>query len=242
MSEAARGPSTRTLVEYASQQLREQILSGELGAGDRIRLDVIAQDFGISAIPLREALRTLAAEGLVTPLAHRGYSVTPVTIADLEETYRIRLLLEPLAVRLAVPRLSKADVKALGRSLDLLGRAFKDGHWPDHRTHHRAFHFGIYERCDSPWLIRFTDMLWSNSERYQRMTTQIQGQLSQRAKEHRGILAACRAGDADRAADLMHDHLSSSLATLNEYLVTDNDIADASGDGKATARVAAGKA
>jgi DNA-binding GntR family transcriptional regulator len=216
---AGRGPSTRTLVEYASQQLREQILSGELGAGDRIRLDVIAQDFGISPIPLREALRTLAAEGLVKPLAHRGYSVAPLTVADLEDTYNVRLQLEPLAVRLAVPRLTKADLAALGESLDRLGQAFADGHWPDHRLHHRAFHFGLYERCDSSWLIRFTDMLWANSERYQRMTTQIRGQLAQREKEHRRILAAARAGDADRAAERMHQHLSASLSTLREYLV-----------------------
>jgi DNA-binding GntR family transcriptional regulator len=227
MSDRGRGPSTRTLVEYASQQLREQILSGELGPGDRIRLDVISQDFGISAIPLREALRTLAAEGLVTPLAHRGYSVASVTIADLEETYRIRLVLEPLAVRLAVPRLAKGDIKALGESLDRLGQAFKEGHWPDHRTHHRAFHFGIYERCNSDWLIRFTDMLWANSERYQRMTTRIEGQLTQRAKEHRGILSACRSGDAERAGELMHDHLANSLASLKQYLVADDHIAAA---------------
>jgi DNA-binding GntR family transcriptional regulator len=238
MSPPGRGPTTRTLVEYASEQLREQILSGELGAGHRIRLDVIAEEFGISAIPLREALRTLAAEGLVTPLAHRGYSVAPTTLADLEETYRIRLELEPLAVRLAVPLLTKADIKKLGTSLDLLGQAFKNGHWPDHRTHHRRFHFGIYERCNSPWLLRFTDMLWANSERYQRMTTQIQGQLTQRAKEHRAILAACRAGDAERAATLMHEHLAKSLRTLSDYLVAGDHMSDA-GDGAGPADLAA---
>ncbi|MDO8211700.1 GntR family transcriptional regulator [Conexibacter sp. CPCC 206217] len=221
-----RGPGTRTLVEYASQQLREGILSGALAAGERIHLDGVAEDFGISAIPVREALRTLATEGLVTPLPHRGYTVAPVTIEDLEETYRIRLVLEPLAVQLAVPRLTRADLRFLGEELDLLGRAFRDGHWPDHRTHHRAFHFGIYEKCNSGWLIRFTDMLWVNSERYQRMTTQIQGQLTKRAREHRRILAACRAGDADKAAELMNDHLSSSLDTLKAYLVRHGRIAD----------------
>jgi DNA-binding GntR family transcriptional regulator len=224
--DGAKGPGTRTLVEYASQQLREQILSGALAAGERIHLDGVAEDFGISAIPVREALRTLATEGLVTPLPHRGYTVAPVTIEDLEETYRIRLVLEPLAVQLAVPRLTRADLRFLGEELDLLGRAFRDGHWPDHRTHHRAFHFGIYEKCNSPWLIRFTDMLWVNSERYQRMTTQIQGQLTQRAKEHRRILAACRAGDADKAAELMNDHLSRSLETLKAFLIRHGGIAD----------------
>jgi DNA-binding GntR family transcriptional regulator len=215
----ARGPSTRTLVEYASKQLREHILSGELAPGERLRLDGIAEDLGISPIPLREALRTLASEGLVQPLAHRGYSVSPVTIEDLEETYRIRAELEPLAVRLAVPNLTKDDIKLLAAELDLLGAAFRNGHWPDHRIHHRAYHFGIYEKCGSSWLIRFTDMLWTNSERYQRMTTRIEGELTERGKEHRRILAACRAGDPDKAAVAMRDHLSKSLTSLKAYLV-----------------------
>src|ERR1700742_5190631 len=96
-------PNIMTLVEYAAGEIREQILSGEMAAGERILLDEVAEELGISPIPLREALRTLATEGLVAPLPRRGYTVAPVTVADLEETYRVRLVLEPLAVKLAVP-------------------------------------------------------------------------------------------------------------------------------------------
>jgi DNA-binding GntR family transcriptional regulator len=219
----AGGRSTMTLVAYASEHLREAIMAGDLAPGQRILLDGVAQELGISPIPLREALRTLATEGIVVPLPHRGYTVAPLAVEDLEETYRLRLLLEPLAVRLAVPRLTEADLRSLSEELDLLDRAFREGHWPDHRTHHRAFHFGIYARCDSAWLVRFAEMLWMNSERYQRMTTRIAGELEQRNKEHRRILTACRKGEAERAGKLMHDHLSRAEASLREFLEA-NDI------------------
>jgi len=216
------GPGNRTLVEYAAETLRESILAGDLAAGERILLDGIAQELGISPIPLREALRMLASEGLVVPLAHRGYTVAPLTVADLEETYRLRLLLEPLAVQLAVPRLAEVDVAHLTAELDLLGKAFDDGNWPNHRTHHRNWHFGIYAPCESAWLMRFIDMLWLNSERYQRLTTRIGGELRQRMKEHRRIMEAVKAGDGDRAAALMHEHLTAAEESLREFLA-DNE-------------------
>lgn len=216
-----RVPAGRTLVEFASEQLREDILAGELSGGDRIPLDAIAQELGMSPIPVREALRMLASEGLVIPLPHRGYIVAPVDVADLDDTYRLRLRLEPLAVELAVPRLVRADVKLLSAELDALDTAFVDGDWPAHREHHRAFHFGIYDRCGSDWLLRFVDMLWQNAERYQRMTTLIEGEPKRRMREQRQILTACRRGDAERASALMYDHLSRAAETLRAYLVRD---------------------
>jgi DNA-binding GntR family transcriptional regulator len=212
------GPGNRTLVEYASERLRESILAGELPPGKRVLLDSIAHELGISPIPLREALRTLATEGLVVPLPHRGYTVAKLTVPDLQETYRLRLLLEPLAVKLAVPRLTEVDIAHLTTELDLLARAFDEGNWPNHRTHHRSWHFGIYVRCESAWLMRFIDMLWLNSERYQRLTASIEGELRERMKEHRRIFAAVKAGDADRAASLMHEHLNSAEESLRAFL------------------------
>jgi DNA-binding GntR family transcriptional regulator len=217
--QARRRPNIMTLVEYAAEEIREQILSGELAAGERIRLDDVADDLGISPIPLREALRTLATEGLVAPLPRRGYTVAPVTVADLEETYRVRLLLEPLAVTLAVPALVPADIDHLRKELDLLGAAIAAEDWPEHRTHHRAFHFGLYEKCNSTWLIRFTDMLWANSDRYQRMTTQIRGELGDRMVEHHEVLDACAEGAAEEAGERMRVHLDHAFTTLRDYLV-----------------------
>jgi DNA-binding GntR family transcriptional regulator len=208
-----------TRVDYAVQRLRESILSGDLRAGERLHLDAIAQSLGMSAIPLREALRVLGGEGLVVPSPHRGYTVAPVTVADLDETYRMRLLLEPLAVKLAVPHLSESNHSFLAEQLDLFERAYRDENWADYRLHHRAFHFGIYDRSNAAWLLRFTDVLWLNTERYQRMTALIAGELEQRMLEHRQILAACIAGDGDRAASLMKDHLELAATNIRAFVV-----------------------
>ncbi|MDA0159241.1 GntR family transcriptional regulator [Solirubrobacter ginsenosidimutans] len=205
-------------MEFAADSVRRSILVGDLPAGERILLDDLAEDLGISPIPVREALRVVATEGLVVPVARRGYTVAPLRVEDLEETYRLRLLLEPLAVQLAVPQLTPAEVDGLAEELDLLAEAFSAGDWPNHRLHHRNFHFGIYDKCNSPWLLRFTEMLWANSERYQYVTTRIKGELRQRATEHKRILKAVRAGDGDGAATLMHDHLTQAEKPLHAYL------------------------
>jgi DNA-binding GntR family transcriptional regulator len=213
------GPSsTRTRVDVAASWLRESILSGDLVPGERIPLDRVAERLDMSLIPVREALRMIATEGLVRQLPHRGYLVQPLSVADVDDSYRLRMLIEPLAVRLAVPRLSEADFAALHTDLELLGRSFKAADWPGHRIHHRAFHFGIYEKCESAWLLRFTDMLWVNTQRYQRLTSQIKGELRERMREHERILAACEAGDAERAGGLMLDHLSRAALKIREFL------------------------
>jgi DNA-binding GntR family transcriptional regulator len=209
---------TRTRVEFAAEWLRENILSGELVPGERIPLDPIAERLDMSLIPVREALRTLASEGLVIQLPHRGYVVTPLSVDDVLDSYRLRVLIEPLSVRLAVPRLTPADIAALRNELEWLGRAFREGDWASHRIHHRNFHFGIYERCGSVWLVRFSEMLWLNTQRYQRLTTQIKGELEERQREHERILDACERDDAEQASELMHDHLSRAGQKIRDFL------------------------
>jgi DNA-binding GntR family transcriptional regulator len=213
-----------TLVEYAADELRERILDGELPAGERLMLEGIAEELGISQIPLREALRSLASEGLVLPLPRRGYTIAQATVADLEDTYRVRLLLEPLAVELAVPALTSADLSRLRSEFELTRIAIDAADWRDHRVHHRAFHFTIYNRCDSAWVLRFTEMLWTNSERYQRMTTQIRGELNERLVEHRAILDACERGDAAAGAESMHAHLQNAFVTLRGFLAQNESV------------------
>jgi DNA-binding GntR family transcriptional regulator len=216
--------SPLTLVEYAADYLRESILSRSIAPGEWIRLDGIAQGLGMSPIPLREALRMLATEGLVIPQPHRGYVVAPATVPDLEEAYRIRLLLEPLAVRLAVPRLGSDDLRSLGEAIDGMSAAYRASAWPEYRVHHRTFHFSIYTRCNSQWLVRFADMLWLNTQRYQRMTMEIKGELRARQREHKEILAACRAGDAEGAGEAMHRHLASALESLSAFLAQNDHL------------------
>jgi len=210
-----------TLVEYAAGRLRDEILSGELPTGTHINLDRTAQRLGMSPIPVREALRILEAERIVISIRQRGYTVSQVTVQDLDEIYRLRFLLEPLAVELAVPRLTDEQIAQLESDLLLLDDAFARNDWDAHRRYHRAFHFGIYTPCGSPHLLRFLEVLWVNSQRYQRITTRLKGELEQRAREHHLIFAACRAREVKQAAGLMHDHVRRALDVIRDALLAD---------------------
>ena len=99
-----------TAQEAVLTELRRAIVTGELRPGEQVRQDALAEQFGVSRVPLREALKILEGEGQVTYLPHRGYFVAELDVADLREVYRLRDLLETEAVRAAVPRLTDADV------------------------------------------------------------------------------------------------------------------------------------
>jgi len=208
----------RTLVEHAAEALREEILGGRLHPGSRVHLDEAATRLDMSPIPIREALRWLASEGLVIPLPQRGYRVREVTPADFEDTYRLRLVLDPLATRLAVPNLPGEGLDRLTDAFEHLLAGYRQDDWAINRLHHRAFHFAIYGGSGSSWLVRFIDMLWQNSERYQRMSARYRGTVEQRAQEHRRIMMACRSGDAQEAETLMRQHLMLTYTTVKRLL------------------------
>src|SRR6186713_370775 len=105
-----------TASERAGDALRTAILEGELVPGQRVSQEAWAARAGVSLIPVREALRVLAGEGLVTYRPRRGYVVTELDVADLEEVYRLRRTLEAEALRLGVPRASDDDVAALAEA------------------------------------------------------------------------------------------------------------------------------
>lgn len=107
--EARRRPPTAQ--QFVLAELRRAITTGRLRPGAPIRQDALAEEFQVSRVPLREALKTLQGEGLVTYEAHRGYSVETLSLDDLREVYRIRQLLEEEAVRRAVARLTDADLR-----------------------------------------------------------------------------------------------------------------------------------
>jgi DNA-binding GntR family transcriptional regulator len=195
----------KTLVDVAAAGLRDEILSNGLKPGARIHLDDAASRLSMSPIPVREALRMLASEGLVEPLAQRGYRVRATSVADLKDTYRLRKLIDSLAVRLAVPNLIETDLAALEEAFAGLTAAGIRQDWSGFRQHHRDFHFGIYHASGSPWILHFLNMLWDNSVRYQIIS--MTRTAEQRAREHGLILAACREGNAEAAADLMRDHI-----------------------------------
>jgi DNA-binding GntR family transcriptional regulator len=200
-----------SLVDRATAALREEILAGVLPPDTPIHLSATADRLGVSPIPVREALRILASEGLVEQVPQRGFRVRAVTLSDLEDTYRLRAVLDPLAARLAVPNLIDDDLQHLEQTLAAMGEANAAGHYAELRRLHRQFHFGIYQAAQSPWLVRFLSMLWDNGERYWIPSVHHEA-------GHRRILRACAARDAARVEALVREHREESRQAVEQRL------------------------
>src|SRR5947209_12865198 len=148
------------MAEAALAELQDSILSGDLPAGSPLRLEELAARLGMSISPVREAVRRLESLGLAVHVPHRGARVSELALDDLRDTYEVRLVLEPLAVRRAAERFSVEDAAAARTHLAGYRRA-RDGEEPrSARAAHAAFHFALYAASGSEWLLRLIRPAW----------------------------------------------------------------------------------
>lgn len=222
-NQQSRPSKVLTLTGHAEQILREMIFSGELAPGVRISADEAAEKLGMSPIPVREALRGLASRGLVEAIPQRGFRVRPADRRDFAETYQLRILLDPYAARLAVPRMDAVALAAMEVAFSALENTMLNNDTDSYDFDHRAFHFSIYDHCGSRWLLDIQAMLWENSQRYQRLSTGIRGSVEQRVAEHRAIADACQLGDSEGAAALVASHLEHTRSVVFPVLEADED-------------------
>jgi DNA-binding GntR family transcriptional regulator len=198
----------RTLADRAFTALHDAIVTGLLAPGERLPIEELGASLGMSAMPIREALRRLDAAGLVENIPHRGARVTELSIEDLAEVYEARLALEPLAVARAAERFDGDAAALAGERLAVL-TALRDTNSPETWAAHTAFHFALYEAADSSWLLRLIEPLWETSQRY-RLATKIAPKLEARRAEHEEILRACVEHDAAHAARSLYNHLAAT--------------------------------
>jgi len=202
---------TRTKAEVAYTVLRDAIREGRLAPGSRLVLREVADDLGMSFTPVREALQTLAAQGLVEQRPHVGTVVASFTPERAEEVYRLRAVLEPLAARLATERATDEDVARAETVLARLDDAVRHARSSAVPELNAAFHRALYAACGSPYLVEFVDRLW-NGLPYQAISLASRAQDSH--VEHRAILDAFRSRDAERCAALVTAHVASGAAAF----------------------------
>ena len=210
--------TTPTAHDRAAAALRAAILDGELRPGQRVNQEVWAARVGVSLIPVREALGALAGEGLVTYRPRRGYAVTQLDLADLEETYRLRRLLETDALRRGVPLATAADVAALGVAADQCAEAASRDDVAAQLAANRRFHDRLHGLAGSRPLARLIDLLWDSTEAYRALYYVLAGEHQRADAAHREILAAVAAGDAECVVLLQDAHRGRALARLREEL------------------------
>jgi len=198
----------RTLADRAFAALHDAIVTGQLAPGERLPIEELGEALGMSAMPIREALRRLDTAGLVENIPHRGGRVTQLSIGDLGEVYEARLALEPVAIARAAARFDEHHAALAGDRLAVLDGLISENS-PDTWTAHTAFHFALYEASDSSWLLRLIRPLWETSQRY-RLAAAVAPRLDTRRAEHELILRACVDHDCERAAGMLYDHLATT--------------------------------
>jgi DNA-binding GntR family transcriptional regulator len=202
-----------TKSDYAYLTLRERILTGEYAPGTVLNQATLARTIGISTTPLREALRRLKSEGLVELDAHRDARVTDLTSEEARDLLEVRRGLDPMAVALAADRRSRTDIAEIRTAASGL-EPLESGFGVQHLVAHRRFHAALYRASHNELLITTLDGLWDKADRYRRFGLEHSddpADRDQKRREHQHLADLVVAGDASGAADVMHQHISTSL-------------------------------
>ncbi|CND76915.1 GntR family transcriptional regulator [Mycobacterium tuberculosis] len=200
------------------QELRRSILEGELKPGTQIVQDAFAERLGLSRVPVREALKILEGEGQVRYSPHRGYFVTELDISELLEIYRIRELLETETVRNATPKLTDEDVTRLSSTIDSMAAASEATDIVALTNANREFHFALFTPSGMPRFVRMIRQLWDSSDPYRSLYFADPGHRDVVDAEHRGILDAARARDAEALVRLLDEHRANAITGLKKVL------------------------
>jgi DNA-binding GntR family transcriptional regulator len=197
------------LYQEVAERLRQRIFAHELTPGTWIDEQKLAEEYGISRTPLREALKVLASEGLVDLRPRRGCYVTEISRQDTDDLFPLIALLEGRCAAEAVKRAKPADISALKAIHEQLESAARDGRIDAFFESNQEFHKKIQELSGNRWLLSVVQDLRKVLKLSRLHSLSLEGRLQQSLDEHRLIMAALQAGDAAKAEKLMHDHLLS---------------------------------
>ena len=194
-----------TTPDAVAEILRQDIMAGRVGPGEALRQQDLAARFGVSRIPIREALRQLESDGLVSVYPNRGAFVVTLGADEVAEIMDMRLLLEADLLRRSVPRMSDEDVSRIAEAAVANERTAGSADWV---TTDRAFHEALYLPAQRPRQMRIVFALRRDIERHARLHADLPIRREQWLNDHRLIVEACQARDAEAAATALMVHIA----------------------------------
>jgi len=204
----------RSIIE---ETLRSAILDGRLPCGTALRQQDLADLFGVSRMPVREALRQLEAQELLSVTTHKGAVVAPLIQGDATETYELRILLESEAMRQSIPLLTSAD------------HAHAAGYIEELETQHdyseigrlnRLFHMALYSKAPNKRLLRLVEDGLNEEERFLRFNLEAMGLGKLSQEDHRAMLQAVIARDVELSVKLLTHHLNRGVDVITRFLAS----------------------
>ena len=202
------------LYQEVAERLRQRIFAHELAPGSWIDEQTLAEDYGISRTPMREALKVLVSEGLVTLKPRRGCYVTELTEKDLDDIFPLLALLEGRCAFEAVSKARPADIAGLRATHQRLERAAASNDVDAFFEANQYFHLQLQQLAGNRWLLQVIDDMRKVLKLNRHDSLSREGRVGESLNEHRAIMQAIEAGDAEAAQLRMHEHLMSGRAAL----------------------------
>lgn len=226
MAKRAVSPATddspsRTLIERAYTQLRDDIVSGRLPPDEKLRVEHLKDRYGVGAGTLREAITRLASDALVVTEGQRGFRVAPIAVADLRDLTRLRIHIELDALRLSLRHGDaawKARLQAAYTEMSRLEQPLQAGHAKSWDALNTAFHEALLSGHDSPWTLRLLRTLSRQGERYRRYSINLPQSQRDVHAEHREIFGCAMAGNELRAALALEAHIQATADLVTQAL------------------------
>lgn len=189
-------------------ELRQAILSGEVAPGAPVKVDDVAEIFGVSRIPIRECLKTLIGEGLVDHQPRAGYFVARLTVPEFRELYVVRSALEIAALSAAIDLADSDEHHQAEVVLDALHEAITNRDYRAYQRDSRRFHMALANPCRMPRLLHMIELVWNITEPVQLMAHVDERERSHLHREHREMLVAFVDRNLDRLLAVTRQHLN----------------------------------
>lgn len=202
----------RTVIE---EKLRSAILDGRLPSGTALRQQELATLFGVSRMPVREALRQLEAQSLVRVELHKGAVVAPLITEDAVEAYALRILFESEALRLSVPLLDAEDYALARQCIEELE---EETDYSRIGTLNRMFHMTLYAKTPNKRLMRLVEAGLNEEERFLRFNLSAMGLGKLAQDDHWELLRLAEAREIDAIVEALHNHLNRAVNAISRYL------------------------
>jgi DNA-binding GntR family transcriptional regulator len=192
-----------TTVELVTTAIRQRILSGEFAPGEPLRQEALADELGVSRVPIREAITRLTGEGLLFNVPHKGAYVAQLSIAEVQETFEIRLRLEPWLFAQAIPHITDAEIDKADRLVNEMD-GVDSGQWGQLNW---RLHETLYVPARRDITLQMLRVLHDRSDRYFRFQVMQVPIREQSHREHMALIDACRKRDAKLGARLLEQHV-----------------------------------
>lgn len=198
----------RTLSGALLEEIRQGILSGRYEAGTQLRQDALAETFGVSRIPIREALFQLEAEGFVKIMPQKGAVVSDLSRDEIDDIFELRILLEPRLLLASAPKLTDEDFERLTARHDTYVQAISSNAVNEYGRLNADLHLAMYHRAGMPRTEQIVASLLQTSDRYTRIQLSNTAAMQRAMSEHAELIHLCRSGRFERAGRFLAEHVA----------------------------------